>query len=131
MAIDYSTFRFAKPSDKAGPAPKKRIPRKPKPTRTIANKSGQGERLVLSKADWEKLRRHYWKTHPTVACGICGLPILRWEDFEFDHKDPRGMGGGRRDDSPGNLRPSHALCNRAKGSRREVKSTQTQGETDQ
>ena len=116
MSIDYSQFAFSKPSDKRGPAPKKYARPKPKRTREIADKSGQGKRLVLSKADWDKLRRHYWKTHEVVICGICNKPVVRWEEFELDHIGGRGMGGGRRNDRW--VQPSHHACNMAKGSRR-------------
>jgi HNH endonuclease len=119
VSIDYSAMAFPKPSDKAGPAPKKRISRKPKPTREVSDKSGQGKRLVLSNADWDKLRRYYWKTHPVVTCGICGKPVLGWEDFELDHIDGRGFGGSRRDDR--RVQASHRNCNREKGSRRNFK----------
>ena len=83
------------------------------------DKTTGAKRLVLSPADWAKLRKKYWADHPKVMCGICGKEILQWEDFEFDHIEPRGMGGARRNDIGSNLRPAHHACNSRKGSRRE------------
>lgn len=119
MSIDYSLFKFAKPSDKSGPEPKKREPKKPKPSREVKDKTTGQKRLVLSPIDWAKLRKKYWRDHPKVFCVGCGLEIKTWEEFSLDHREPRGMGGARRDDSWSNLRPMHLAENLEKGSKRE------------
>lgn len=35
-----------------------------------------------------------------------------------DHRDPKGMGGARRDDHPDNIQATHWWCNEGKGSTR-------------
>jgi len=79
-------------------------------------------RLILSAADWQKMKREMWNTVLLTGhwplCGICALSIYNYWDFEPDHIQPRGMGGGKRDDSPSNIQASHKICNREKGSRR-------------
>ena len=119
MSIDTSQFAFPKPSATSGPEPKKREPKKQKPTREITDKTTGAKRIVLSDADWDKLRRWYWKTNFRIICTLCGKQILEWTDFTLDHKEPRGMGGARRQDK-GNLRPAHFSCNAERGSRRDV-----------
>jgi len=90
--------------------------------------SGQGfamyRRLILSAADWQQMKRELWAkgsvgvmTGCYMYCGICGEIIRRFEDMEPDNIQPRGMGGGKRDDSPSNIQPSHRACNREKGSK--------------
>jgi len=50
-------------------------------------------------------------------CAICDRPIsLR--QATVDHKEPRGMGGGRRDDRQENIQAACWGCNGVKGSRR-------------
>jgi len=51
-------------------------------------------------------------------CGICDKPMEDARDIVPDHKEPRGMNGGRRDDSPDNIQAAHSLCNLEKGSKR-------------
>ena len=120
MSIDYSLFKFSKPSNKPGPEPKKKQSKPVKPTRHVTDKTTGAKRLVLSPADWAKLRKKYWADHPKVTCGICEKEIKDWADFTLDHKEPRGMGAARRDDNLGNLRPAHFACNAKRGSRREL-----------
>jgi len=117
MAIDYSNFAFPKPGSKPA-EPKKRAAKKPKPTREVRDKRTGETRLVLSAADWADLRRKYWRDHQKIFCVGCGKEIKDWNDFTFDHKEPRGMGAARRDDSMKNLRPMHSKCNTEKGSKR-------------
>lgn len=50
-------------------------------------------------------------------CRLCGFDLALGE-LTADHIEPRSMGGGSRDDSVGNLWPSHFRCNGRKGSRR-------------
>jgi 5-methylcytosine-specific restriction endonuclease McrA len=51
-------------------------------------------------------------------CGICSDPITDIREVVADHIEPRGNGGGRRDDHPSNIQAAHGLCNTKKGSRR-------------
>lgn len=91
-----------------------------RPTREFVDKTTGEKRLILSESDWRKMKRQMWQEgRGRLKCGICGKGILRYADLEPDHRKPRGMGGGFRDDSPANLAPSHRLCNREKGSRRD------------
>ena len=102
--IDYSGFAFPKPSAKVK-----------------ATKTHRDGRVVLSKYAAKKKRDEVLlriREGRLVICAICLKPIWKEEDLEMDHKVPRGMGGGKRDDSSANLRPSHCACNREKGSRR-------------
>lgn len=50
-------------------------------------------------------------------CALCGkwLDIM---DATADHKEPRGMGGARRDDRQENIQAAHLDCNSEKGSQR-------------
>jgi len=41
-----------------------------------------------------------------------------FEDYVLDHIEPRGMSGGKRDDSESNLQPAHWWCNSLKGAKR-------------
>jgi hypothetical protein len=77
-------------------------------------------RIKLTAHQWRKMKQAMWFGRPTTGlrCWICKRVIRYWEDFEPDHKNPRGMGGGSRDDRPENIAPAHAACNRAKGSKR-------------
>lgn len=51
-------------------------------------------------------------------CGICGKEFDDARDIVPDHREPRGLGGARRDDHPENIQATHSLCNLAKGSKR-------------
>ena len=51
-------------------------------------------------------------------CGICGEPFTDVREIVPDHREPKGMGGARRDDSPKNIQAAHGKCNLEKGSRR-------------
>ena len=77
-------------------------------------------RLILSAADWRQMKRALWlNISGYPRCGICQKVINHYENYEPDHIQPRGMGGGKRDDSPSNIQPSHSWCNRfVKGSKR-------------
>jgi hypothetical protein len=52
-------------------------------------------------------------------CAICQMAFTNYSDIVPDHKDPRGMGGSRRDDHPENIQAVHWWCNGEKGSTRE------------
>jgi 5-methylcytosine-specific restriction endonuclease McrA len=51
-------------------------------------------------------------------CGICGEKFEDYTEIVPDHKDPRGMGGARRNDDPDNIQAAHSRCNLLKGSKR-------------
>lgn len=104
--IDYSGFAFPKPGKKR------------KRTRRFNDKTTGEARIVYSPYGWRKLRITTWEANPQPSCSICGKLIKRFSDFTLDHEKPRGMGGGFRDDSAGNVSPAHWRCNSDKGSRR-------------
>jgi hypothetical protein len=51
-------------------------------------------------------------------CGICHEEFTDYNDVVPDHKNPKGMGGAWRDDSPDNIQAVHWWCNEEKGSTR-------------
>ena len=73
---------------------------------------------------WTKFRRDWIKDNPpnhqgAYICGICG----RWvylDDLELDHITPQGWTHARQYDRT-NIQPTHARCNRQKGSKRYFK----------
>lgn len=73
----------------------------------------------ISKA-WIKTRREWIKANPPNHQGYWYCYICRqWvheTDMELDHVEPRGSGGVEKN-RMGNLRPTHATCNRLKGSK--------------
>lgn len=71
-------------------------------------KAGMDEYLRRKRVAWEEQGR---------TCSIGGEP-LRWADSTVDHKSPRGMGGGSRDDRQENIGAACGLHNAQKGSRR-------------
>lgn len=62
-------------------------------------------------------RRAHASLLQSHLCGICE-EYMPEDDRTMDHKQPRGMGGARRDDRQENLHAVHFLCNSAKASRR-------------
>lgn len=64
-----------------------------------------------------QLRKYQAWTEQGRTCWICGQP-LGWREASVDHKQPRGMGGARRDDRQENIGAVHYWCNSEKGSRR-------------
>ncbi len=57
----------------------------------------------------EILKRH------GMICHLCGKPIIKKSELEFDHVVPISKGGPHK---ATNIRPSHGRCNRRKGARR-------------
>jgi 5-methylcytosine-specific restriction endonuclease McrA len=92
-------------------------------TREFEDKTTGEKRLILSDADWRKMKRGLWTSRAgkKLLCGICGFEIRRYKDLEPDHIEPRGMDGARRTDFPENIQASHSWCNREKGSKRDFK----------
>ena len=52
-------------------------------------------------------------------CSIGGEPLTDYNDVVADHKQPRGLGGARRDDRSENIGTACARHNLEKGSRRQ------------
>ena len=52
-------------------------------------------------------------------CAICQQEFDDYRQIVAEHKEPRGMGGARRDDHPDNIQAAHSFpCNLQKGSKR-------------
>lgn len=66
--------------------------------------------------EYQRRKRVAWEEQGKL-CSICHLR-LNWADSTVDHKVPRGMGGGKRDDRQPNIAAAHAVCNAKKGSQR-------------
>lgn len=103
-----------------------RVAVKSKPTKWETVRSGwrrikdatnsRGFRYKLSPAEMRKVvDRKIWEQGG--LCGICGMPLEDYTDIVPDHKKPRGLGGGTRDDHPENIQAAHSLCNLKKGSK--------------
>lgn len=74
-----------------------------------------------SHEEWLKVRGAWVKENPPnhegqYVCGICGRAV-HVSDMELDHINPRS-GDPQSFADFTNLQPSHAACNRRKGSRR-------------
>jgi len=53
------------------------------------------------------------------CCAICHEEFTDSSQIVGEHKEPKGMGGARRDDHPDNIQAAHSYpCNIQKGSRR-------------
>ena len=66
--------------------------------------------------EYQRRKRVAWEEQKGI-CPLCKLK-LPWGESSIDHKLPRGMGAGRRDDRQGNIQAVHWWCNSAKGSKR-------------
>lgn len=119
--MDYSDFAFPKhprPKKPAFGTQRKRMRQHvDKPTKTFKDKTTGEQRTILSDADILALRIKWFATG-NRTCHICKEFIQRFEDLVADHVKPRGMGGGKRQDGKGNLKPAHSWCNMEKGSKR-------------
>lgn len=72
--------------------------------------------------EWIKRRKIWVKDHPANhqgawVCYLCGQWVYK-EDMELDHVSPKSSTPKEIANSDDNLRPTHAICNRNKGSRR-------------
>jgi hypothetical protein len=65
---------------------------------------------------YESRKRFAWEQQGRL-CSLCH-GYLAWADSTVDHKGPRGMGGGSRDDRQENIAAAHGTCNALRGSRR-------------
>jgi len=66
--------------------------------------------------EYRRRRNFVWEVYDR-KCWLCGQPVSS-EEVTADHRDPRGMGGGSRDDRVEAIRPCHGECNTRRGSRR-------------
>lgn len=74
------------------------------------------QETTAGKREYARRRAHasFLQSH---LCAICE-EYMPEDDRTLDHKQPRGMGGARRDDRQENLQAVHAICNTQKGSKR-------------
>jgi len=80
--------------------------------REVCNNSKKG------KAEYRNRREFLYEVYDRKCC-LCGLG-LSIDHLSLDHKDGRGLGGGRRNDNLSTTLPVHLMCNGRKGSRRIV-----------
>jgi 5-methylcytosine-specific restriction endonuclease McrA len=71
--------------------------------------------------EWNKTRKKWKGMNPpnhqgAWICGICGMWVYEGE-MELDHIEPQGTTHKRQHDLT-NLQPTHAKCNKLKGSKR-------------
>lgn len=71
-------------------------------------RAGRAEYVRRRYAAWEK---------QDFRCAICTRRIA-FDSATSDHIEPRGMGGGRRDDRQENIQATCGKCNTDKGSKR-------------
>jgi 5-methylcytosine-specific restriction endonuclease McrA len=93
-------------------------PKKPPKPAVRVMKDGREICDQLTKAgrdEYTRRKRWAWEDQKHI-CAICHKP-LTWADTTADHIQPRGMGGGRRDDSQKNLAAVHWKCNAERGSK--------------
>jgi hypothetical protein len=72
-------------------------------------RSKSAMKRLLEKKIAEQQNRCFW----------CGEEFTDFRGVVPDHKEPRRMGGGFRDDSEDNICAAHVDCNTEKGSRRD------------
>ena len=77
----------------------------------------RGYRELRSPAEMRKLMKRKI-AEQGGRCGICHEEFTDYNDVVPDHKNPKGMGGAWRDDSPDNIQAVHWWCNEEKGSTR-------------
>ena len=77
----------------------------------------RGYRELRSPAEMRKLLNRKIVAQDR-KCAICQEQFDCYNDIVPDHRCPKGMGGGRRDDHPENIQAVHWWCNSKKGSRR-------------
>ena len=79
----------------------------------------RGFRELCTPAELRR-RKHVLMATGPLTCLYCdrNLKELEYSQIELCHKEPKGMGGARRDDSMLNLALGCATCNRENGSRR-------------
>ena len=80
----------------------------------------RGYRELRSPAEMRKLLNRKIVAQDR-KCAICQEQFDDYNDIVPDHRCPKGMGGGRRDDHPDNIQAVHWWCNSKKGSSRTEK----------
>lgn len=67
-----------------------------------------------------ELQRRKWKLAESGIknCFYCHEALTDYRETDLAHIEPKGMGGGRRDDSWENLTLAHRSCNNQNGSKR-------------
>lgn len=76
----------------------------------------RGYREICAQA--ELTRRKKALISSGEKCLYCPKPFETYQEIHLAHKEPKGIGGARRDDHRDNLGLAHATCNIANGSRR-------------
>ena len=71
------------------------------------------------RAEYANRRRFVWEVYGRV-CWLCARPVFS-DAVTSDHVDPRGMGGGSRNDAVDAIAPCCGECNSRRGSRRIAK----------
>ena len=77
----------------------------------------RGYRELRSPAEMRKLLKRKIVEQNGI-CAICSEEFTNYSDVVPDHRNPKGMGGAWRDDSPNNIQAVHWWCNEEKGSTR-------------
>jgi len=76
----------------------------------------RGYREIRSPAELRKILNRKIVEQDT-KCGICRRRFTDYDEIVPDHIQPKGLGGGRRDDHPDNIQAVHRRCNLKKGSK--------------
>lgn len=84
-------------------------------------KQSEPKKYGKKAAEWRRVRASWVANNPPThegqyVCGLCGRAVSI-DDMELDHINPRSGNPESLSDST-NLQPTHATCNRSKGSRR-------------
>lgn len=74
------------------------------------------DKTVEGRAEYRRRRRVAFEEQKGI-CPLCRKRLL-WSEATTDHKRPRGMGSGARDDRQSNIAAVHGLCNSMRGSKR-------------
>jgi hypothetical protein len=77
----------------------------------------RGYRELRSPAEMRKLLNRKI-AEQEGECAVCHREFADYSDVVPDHRQPKGMGGARRDDHPDNIQAVHWWCNSEKGSSR-------------
>lgn len=77
----------------------------------------RGYRELRSPSEMRKLLNRKIVSQ-NMKCAICKREFTDCEKIVPDHIEPRGLGGGKRDDHADNIQAVHRRCNFRKGSKR-------------
>src|SRR5574337_78251 len=73
----------------------------------------RGYREICTKAELNRRLKAKVEEQDGI-CAICGEYFVDYRTITLDHIEPRGLGGGRRDDHESNLQAVHGACNALK-----------------